>query len=239
MLGIAIVYILLAMIEIPAYKKWLSYLWEQQLETTSSGYNPQLTVSLVRGRVQLTAQNAIYSFGDYYLNFRKAFQAIDLDMLPQGADVLVLGLGLGSIPELLEVLHLRKYKYVAIEIDPVIVQLAQDYSLPRLKSNIEIVNTDAQIFLEVDQRKFDLICMDVFQDAIIPTHLSTIEFLEQVSQRLGPDGVLIYNCLANTDAKKRSSQAFFDDYFCQVFPSASIIDTGGNYMLVSDQKFVD
>ncbi|MEM8585895.1 MAG: fused MFS/spermidine synthase [Bacteroidota bacterium] len=227
------------MIEIPAYKKWLSYLWEQPLETTSSGYNPQLTVSLVRGRVQLTAQNAIYSFGDYYLNFRKAFQAIDLDKLPPDADVLVLGLGLGSIPELLEALHLRKYKYVAIEIDPVIVQLAQDYSLHRLKSSIEIVNTDAQIFLEVDQRKFDLICMDVFQDAIIPNHLSTIEFLEQISQRLRPDGILIYNCLANTDAKKRSSQAFFDDSFCQVFPSASIIDTGGNYMLVSDQKFVD
>ncbi|MEL6802803.1 MAG: hypothetical protein AAFO91_03355, partial [Bacteroidota bacterium] len=61
------------MMEIPAYKRWLSYLWEQQLETTSSEYNPELTVSLVRGRVQLIAQNAIYSFGDYYLNFRKAF----------------------------------------------------------------------------------------------------------------------------------------------------------------------
>ncbi|MEL6668519.1 MAG: fused MFS/spermidine synthase [Bacteroidota bacterium] len=227
------------MMEIPAYKRWLSYLWEQQLETTSSEYNPELTVSLVRGRVQLIAQNAIYSFGDYYLNFRKAFHAFHLDMLPNDAEVLVLGLGLGSVPELLEKVFGRKYAYTAVEIDPIIVQLAQDYSLPNLRSSIEIFTTDAQIYLEAITRQFDLICMDVFQDASIPNHLSTVEFLEQTQQSLNADGAMIYNCLANTAEKKQASQLFFEDTFCRVFPNASIVDTGGNYMLVSDRKFVD
>ncbi|MEM6395645.1 MAG: fused MFS/spermidine synthase [Bacteroidota bacterium] len=227
------------MIKIPAYKRWLSYLWEQQLEATSSAYNPYLVVSLVRGRIQLTAQNAIYSFGDYYLNFRKVFQAIDLSLLPGHARVLVLGLGLGSIPQMLEGLYLRKYKYVTVEIDPVIVQLAQDYVLPKLKSSIEVVNTEAQIFLDLDKRRFDLVCMDVFQDATIPNHLNTEDFVEQLKSHLNPGGLVIYNCLANTRLKREKAQRFFDDHFLPVFPQATIIDTGGNFMLVSDQKFVD
>ncbi|MGB3800226.1 MAG: hypothetical protein WA952_10460, partial [Lewinella sp.] len=147
---------------IPRFRRWLSYLWEQSLETTSSDYNDYLEVCLVHGRLQLVAEEAIYSFGDYYLNFRKLFEVFDYEQLPQDASVLVLGLGLGSIPELLEKYVGLDYTYVAVEIDPVIIELASRYSLPRLDSPVEVVQADAVAFLQLDDRQYDLICVDVF-----------------------------------------------------------------------------
>ncbi|MEM7573345.1 MAG: fused MFS/spermidine synthase [Bacteroidota bacterium] len=227
------------MTSIPTWRYWLSHLWEQRLETTSSDYNPVLSISVVQGRLQLTAQDAIYSFGDYYLNFRKVFDRFDFDRLPKQANVLVLGLGLGSIPELLENLHHCDYNYVAVEIDPVIVQLANEYSLPQLKSSIEVITTDAELFLQLDQRQYDLICMDVFQDAVVPGHLATDHFLELLKARLAPHGALVYNRLADTNAHRKESREFFEHYFQPAFRQGGMIDTGGNYMLLNDMKFVD
>lgn len=226
------------MISIPTWRYWLSYLWDQTLEVTSSEYNEYLEVSLVNGRLQLTAQEAIYSFGDYYLNFRKTFHRFDFIQLPREADVLVLGLGLGSVPELLGELWELDYHFTAVEIDPIIVQLASDYSLPRMDCPVEVVNTDAMIYLQSTSRKFDLICMDVFQDADIPKAFSDTTFLSLLKSCLNPGGAIIYNRLASTAKDRRLSDKYFEEVFVEVFPKASYLDTGGNYMMLNDEKFI-
>lgn len=208
------------------------------MEVTSSDYNEYLEVGLVNGRLQLTAQEAIYSFGDYYLNFRKTFHRFDFIRLPRESEVLVLGLGLGSIPELLGELWELDYHFTAVEIDPVIVQLASDYSLPRMDCPVEVVNTDALIYLQSTTRTFDLICMDVFQDAHIPTEFSNTDFLELLQLRLRPGGAIIYNRLASTAKDRRLSKKYFDEVFSEVFAGASYLDTGGNYMLLNDGNFI-
>ena len=223
----------------PKYKRWLSYLTEQILETTSSEYNDFLQVCLVHGRLQLVAEDAIYSFGDYYLNFRKVFERFDFDQLPERASVLILGLGLGSIPELLEKHLYLTYNYVAVEIDPVIIELATEYSLPHFTSPIEVVQADAYGFLQVDQRRYDLICVDVFQDATVPEHLITTDFLELLRDSLEPEGALIYNRLADTQAHREEAAAFYERQFRPLFPAGSVVDTGGNYMLINDSRFTN
>ena len=223
----------------PKYKRWLSYLTEQILETTSSEYNDFLQVCLVHGRLQLVAEDAIYSFGDYYLNFRKVFERFDFDRLPERASVLILGLGLGSIPELLEKHLYLTYDYVAVEIDPVIIELATEYSLPHFASPIEVVQADAYGFLQVDQRRYDLICVDVFQDATVPEHLITTDFLELLRDSLEPEGALIYNRLADTQAHREEAVQFYEEQFKPLFTSGTVVDTGGNYMLINNSRFTD
>ena len=224
--------------KIPRYKYWLSHFGEQVLETTSSEYNNYLAVSLVGGRLQLVAEDAIYSFGDYYLNFRTVFDKFNYRQLPARASVLVLGLGLGSIPELLEKYIGVQYDYVAVEIDPVIIELASEYSLPALRSSIEVVQADALSFLQLDERTFDLICVDVFQDADIPPHLTTEVFLGLLRDTLAPEGALIYNRLADTDVHREEACRYYEDIFQPMFPGAAAIDTGGNYMLINQARFV-
>lgn len=224
--------------KIPRYRYWLSYLTEQVLETASSEHNEYLHVSLVSGRLQLVAEDAIYSFGDYYLNFRRIFETFDFEQLPLRANVLVLGLGLGSIPELLEKYIGVEYSYVAVEIDPVIIELAADYSLPALESNIEVREADAFTFLQLDARQYDLICVDVFQDATIPDHLNGPDFLNLLEKSLAPGGAIIYNRLADTLQHKNQAKEYYETAFSEAFPVGALVNTGGNYMLINDGKFM-
>lgn len=226
------------MIQIPRWRYWLSHVWEQTLETTSSEHNDYLQVSLVRGRLQLTAEDAIYSFADYYLNFRKTFKKFDFSRLPKQADVLILGLGLGSIANLLSEVYQRDYHYTAVEIDPVIVDLAAEYSLPRLSVPVEVVTADAFYFLQLNARKYDLICMDVFQDAIIPDLMESKDYLRLLKATLKPGGALIYNRLAATSEDRKESKAFFEEEFLSIFTKGDYLDTGGNYMLLNDGNFL-
>lgn len=226
-------------LKIPRYRYWLSYITEQVLETASSEHNEFLQVSLVEGRLQLVAEDAIYSFGDYYLNFRKIFEVFDFLQLPLRSDTLILGLGLGSIPELLEKYIGVEYNYVAVEIDPVIIELAADYSLPALESNIEVQEADAFVFLQLDARKYDLICVDVFQDATIPSHLNGQDFLALLQSSLNPGGAIIYNRLADTLEHKNQAKAYYEEEFLQAFPEGKLVNTGGNYMLVNEAKFIE
>ena len=223
---------------IPRHKRWLSYFTEQVLETAESEHNAYLHVSLVHGRLQLVAEDAIYSFGDYYLNFRKVFEQFNFGELPERASVLVLGLGLGSIPELLEGYLKLDYEYVAVEIDPVIIELASAYSLPALASPVEVVQADALAFLQFDTRTFDLVCVDVFQDADIPAHILSEDFLLLLRETLNPGGALIYNRLADTPAHRREAEVYYERLFQPAFPGAAAVDTGGNYMLVNEARFV-
>ena len=223
---------------VPRYRRWLSYLWEQSLETTASEYNEYLEVCLVHGRLQLVAEEAIYSFGDYYLNFRKLFEAFDFAQLPERADVLVLGLGLGSIPELLEKYLELDYTYVTVEIDPVIIELASRYSLPELRSPLEVVEADAVAFLLADERRYDLICVDVFQDATVPEHLNGFDFVELLRDRLRPGGALVYNRLASSIPDRNAARAYYEETFAPAFTEPRLFDSGGNYLLVNDGRFL-
>lgn len=226
------------MIKIPRYRYWLSYLTEQVLETASSAHNGCLRVSLVSGRLQLVAENAIYSFGDYYLNFRKVFEAFDFEQLPPRSNVLLLGLGLGSIPELLENYIGVRYDYVAVEIDPVIIGLAADYSLPALSANVEVHEADALAFLRIDARRYDLICVDVFQDATVPEHLDGPDFLALLRGSLNPGGAVVYNRLADTLRHKTQAKDYYEQRFKRAFPEGELVNTGGNFMLVNEGRFV-
>ena len=217
---------------------WLSFLWEQRLETTASDYNAYLEVCLVHGRLQLVAEEAIYSFGDYYLNFRKTFEVFNFERLPEEASVLVLGLGLGSIPDLLERHFGLPYRYVTVEIDAAIVDLASRYSLPEFESPIEVVEADAYAFLQVDRRTYDLICVDVFQDATVPPHLDAEDFLRHCRQALRPGGALVFNRLASSLADRNAAREYYDTIFAPAFPQPLLYDTGGNFLLLNDAAFL-
>jgi SAM-dependent methyltransferase len=163
------------------WKKWLSYIAEIHIESASSEYNPHLYVSLRKGRYQLSTKGAVYSFADLYDNFLKAFQRIDLDRLP-GNEVLVLGLGLGSIPYILEKTFQRKYYYTAVEIDETVADLANRYTLSNLKSSVEVIVADAYAYILQTGVQYDLICMDVFIDATVPSPFEEREFLQALQE---------------------------------------------------------
>lgn len=221
----------------PRWKRWLSYLFEMHIESTSSEYNPHLYVSLNQGRYQLCTANAIYSYEDHYDNFRKTFVRLEMERLP-GKEVLILGFGLGSIPLMLEKVFDMELYYTAVEIDEAVIELASKYALPDLFSPIEMICADAMIYVAQRPARFDLICMDVFLDDLVPKAFEQEDFLAGLKAMLNPGGLLLYNRLAATDKDKQDSRHFYENHFLSVFPQAAYLDVGGNYMLINDGGWI-
>lgn len=216
----------------PWWKKWISYIRELPVESASSDVNPELYVCLSQGRYQLCTANAVYSYEDLYDNFYQAFRKLPLDDM-QIEHVLVLGLGLGSIPYMLERKFRKKYYYTAVEVDEAVIYLAQKYALSDLKSGIEVVRADAGLFVDQTIDKFDLITMDIFLDDEVPEKFEQQAFLEQLDHLLAPEGLLLYNRLSRSREDVRKTERFYREVFCQVFPEADYLDLQGNWMLLN------
>lgn len=221
--------------EIPAWKKWLSYLMEWHLESAPSPINPHLYVSISRGRFQLSTARAIYSYGDLYDNFSRTFQRMDFERWPV-ENVLLLGLGLGSVPYMLEKVFHQKCRYTAVEIDESVVYLAHKYVLSDLQSPVDVFCTDAFAYVEWCEDSYDLIAMDIFLDDVIPSEFETIAFLQRLSTLLSPDGVLLFNRLARTSDDLRKTKDYYTNVFHQVFPDAAFLDVRGNWILVNNKN---
>ncbi|MCH2081008.1 MAG: fused MFS/spermidine synthase [Saprospiraceae bacterium] len=215
-----------------AWKKALSHLFEIHIESAPSDLNPHLYVSLRKGRYQLCTANAIYSYADLYDNFYNAFTAVDFEK-EQIKDVLILGFGLGSIPWMLEKNFSRNFHYTAIEADEAIIYLANKYTLDELSSSIQLICADAFAFVFQSEEQFDLICMDIFLDDIIPEHFKDIDYLEALKARLSPNGILMFNCLSVNAKDKELTKAFFENIFARVFPEATYLDVKSNWILLN------
>ncbi len=218
----------------PWWKIWLSYLFEWHIESAPGPLNPHLYVSLKRGRYQLCTAHAVYSFEDLYLNFRSAFRQMALEQLP-GREVLVLGLGLGSVPWILEQVYHFGGTYTAVERDESVIYLAQKYVLSRLEAPLQVVCADAWHWVQVQapEPAFDLIAMDIFVDDTVPPQFETEAFLTALRTLLRPGGVLMYNRLAATDRDREANRRFFESAFAKIFPQAVRLDLGSNEMLLN------
>ncbi len=199
------------------------------LESTSSEYNPILEVILTKGVLQLCSTNAIYSYGKKYDNFFDSFQKIKAE-LPLFQEVLVLGGGLCSIPQMLEENFKVNPYFTVIEIDEEVNRLAHQYVTQFLKSSIQVIEADAYFFMMINSEKYDLICVDIFEDDKIPDAFMEKEFLSKLKKSLTKDGRVLYNCLnLKEEDKKEANEMFLT--FQKVFPNAGYLDTSSNKIL--------
>ena len=220
----------------PLWKVLLSYLTEVEIEQARSVYNDHLTVLLVKGQYQLTTDEAIYSYGLRYDNYYSAFSQLDLQRL--GPSALLLGLGLGSIPYMLEHAFKKKYSYTAVEIDEEIIYLASKYVLHDLDSDIQTINADALTFVNMDPARYHFVAMDIFVSDYIPAQFESFEYLQELKHKIAHDGLLLFNRLYYYDHDKKKTEQYYSEVFCKVFSNATRLDINGNWILVSDKSYL-
>ena len=219
------------------WRYWASYIKDQTLEATEGEHTDYLAVILRHGKLLLQANSAIYSWEDNYYNFRTAFEQLDWDKL-NGDETLLLGLGLGSVPQMIEELFGYRLHYTALEYDGVIAELAQEYLLNRLESPIDTIVADAEVFMAQNERKFDFVLVDLFVDDAVPTQFNSIAFLESLRDSMEPGACLITNRLAYTETDREASEAYYSEVFMKVFPDGALIDVESNLMLFSEKRFL-
>jgi len=216
----------------PWWKRFLSNFTTFSIEKVDSQYSKTLEIIYSQGRYSLCTENAMYSYEDLYLNFRESFQQIELDKF-NIKNVLLLGVGLCSVPIILEKIFQKKYSYCAVDIDPEIIRLAKKYGLPLLSSPIEMCCADAFEFVKKETVRYDLVIVDLFIDDVVPSEFERNEFLVNLKNLLHENGLLMYNRMALSDEALKKTEDFFKHQFQTTFPKANFLTIGGNKMLLS------
>ena len=96
--------------------------------------------------------------------------------------MLVLGLGGGSVIETLQN-DFNYYGHItALDIDPVIIQLAKDEFNIHENEKLAIICEDALTFMEGNNKLFDLIIVDLYIDIEVPSVFLELPFWKNVSK---------------------------------------------------------
>jgi SAM-dependent methyltransferase len=214
-----------------------SYLAKQILVTRSTPHNPVLEVVLANGRCVLNGRTVNYSFGSLHRVFEDAFSKIHLRR-KRLRDVLLLGCGAGSVVQILRGTYSSDCAITAVEIDPVVIELAREHFLLDRVPGLEIVCADAREYVKrlssisesdraTARKEFDLVVVDLFVDDQVPAPFRTREFLEHVHRLLRPGGWLVFNAIDDT----REAAAEADELeknMNAVFPGFTRLDLTGN-----------
>lgn len=200
------------------------------LESVYSDFNEELSLYLVNNRLQLTTQNAIYSYDDYYYNFHETFDSLRLP--PNGSKILILGWALGSIPFILEKKYHRSYYYTGIEIDENVLYLYHKYQSSRIKSPVEIIQADAFSFLPIHSENYDMICVDLFIGDQLPTESKTKLFADALYHHLTPGGCLIWNTLNANRIEQEENKAIHHELLQPLFSTIESKEILGNRILI-------
>lgn len=170
-------------------KKLLSYFWPIR-KKVSTDYSGNIEILWINGKPFLNAQNATYSFG----NLQRILEAAVSDMdFSSVKNILILGLGGGSIVNSLREKFNHTGKITCVEIDKKMIGIAKrEFSLLRF-SNVYIENEDAFDFVKHHNDIFDLIIVDVFIDITVPKKFYTQEFLQNIDKLLSPNSRLVFN----------------------------------------------
>ena len=158
----------------------------------------------------------------------------------QVARVLILGLGGGSIVEVVKK-YWPRAEITAVDIDPIMVELGKKY-LGLDEYNINIIIGDAYNYLnqisksknQNDKSKFknnyDLILVDLYIGDEFPKKFESDEFLRSARRNLVGSGIVIFNRLYYGD--KRSQAMRFENKLEKMFKNVEYFYPEANLMFI-------
>ncbi len=203
------------------------------IEETESAYNYIRVIELADStrHLELNEGQATHSIyhperlltggpWDYYLVAPYFAPNVEPSDLQQ---VLMIGLGAGTVPKQMTQIY-GPIAIVGVEIDPRIAEIGRKY-FDMTEPNLEVVVQDGRYFLMTDDRKYDLIGTDAYQQPYIPFQMTTKEYFQHVRDRLTPNGVAVIN-VGRTSTDFRLVHTIAGN-MKSVFPNVFIIDIPG------------
>ena len=118
---------------------------------------------------------------------------------PKQAQVLIVGLGGGAM------VHFLKHydadvKVDALEIDPVVVQVADRYFDLRSGGNVKVITADGIHYLQHTEKRYNVIYIDAFLKPSMetdatgkPLAMKTERFYKEMQKRLTDHGLVVFN----------------------------------------------
>jgi len=180
-------------------KRLLSYLYPITKKIKSK-YSDTLEITWYNGKKHLNTKNANYSYGSLQHILKIGLKQIHLKNVE---NILVLGLGGGSVIETLRKDFDYKKQVYGVDIDPVIIDLAKEEFSLKTDQNLRIFCQDAVGFLDKTQLNFDLIIIDIFIDTEVPNFVLADHFWAAIIKKASAKNQIIFNAALhqNNDQK--------------------------------------
>lgn len=211
------------------WQKLQSLLFPVRIYKGSSRCNPVLELFYFRGRYILATTDAVYSDGTKYRPLLRAFSTAEVRRhLPTVKKVLVLGTGLASAVHILEAEGFHP-RYTLVEIDPVVLEMAQHYLPASAKPKVRPVEADAFVFVAEDAECYDMIIIDLFFGREVPDAAVDTSFLKSCKARLLPEGLLIMNYMLKPSEGKSRAKSSLE----ALFPRLQEISFGINKVYIA------
>lgn len=160
------------------------------IKKIASAINGNLEVSTYRGRKILDGATVNLSFGSVHRIWKAGLRKIDLSAVDK---VLLLGLGGGSVVDILRKDYHYEGHLTAIELDPVMIRIARDEFGIRKGAKQQIKNDNAFHFIHKTRQRFDLIITDVFIESKVAGEVFEPDFWNDIKRILNPGGCLLLN----------------------------------------------
>ena len=140
---------------------------------------------------------------------------------PNAKKILIVGLGGGSTQKRL-FRDFGDVEITTVELDPEVVDAAYKwFELPRDPRVVVEVDDGRQYLQQTDER-FDVIMIDAFYSDGVPFHLTTLEFVELMKERLTTGGVIATNVIgALAGSSSQITRALWKTYGA-VFPTVEL-----------------
>lgn len=145
---------------------------------------------------------------------------------------LIVGLGGGSIANIIRKNWGNDFEIIGVDIDPVIVSLGEEF-LKTKSDNVKIVIKDASDYVKNEKNKFDLICMDTYQMDEFPKKFESQDFINDLKKVLNQNGIIIFNRLYYNE-KRKIADEFYHNVLQKNFSKIKIVYPQANIMYICE-----
>lgn len=186
----------------------ISYFLGKHVATYQSPVSGKLEVWAYRGKKILYSENATQSFDTLHKLFQKVFPeaGIKKNLSNPPKQILLLGLGGGSVISIIREELKIKSPIDAVELDPIVIDIAHEHFNIGRFTDLNIINDDAYNFVQTAKTTYDLIAVDIFADDKVPVKFFEEGFNLALLKLLNPGGKLVFNIMVESKAYQQKAQ---------------------------------
>jgi spermidine synthase len=170
-------------------KKLISHIYPIT-KTIRSDFSGTLEITIKNGKKHLNTKNANYSYGALQMILKFGLDKVNLKKVNS---VLLLGLGGGSVIQTLRDDFKYQKHITAVDIDPVIIDIAKTEFDIQDSKDLKIICQDALKYVNQNTKQFDLIIIDLFIDIQMPKQFLDFAFWEDIIKSKSSNGVILFN----------------------------------------------
>jgi len=152
-----------------------------------------IEINLINGRKTVDTQISNYSYGALQEVLKSGLKEAGID--DSVKQILVLGLGGGSVVETIRNdFHSSAY-LTLVDIDPVMIQIASEEYKIHSFGNLQLIESDAFSFMLKNKEEYDIIIVDLFIGNAVPEAFTQENFIAILNDNISSHGKIIFNTM--------------------------------------------